>query len=129
MKKLALIAAAVLMSAPAMADITGVWQTAPGDTGGWLHVKVYDCAGAACGKIVKAFDKTGKNLPDYKNLGVVMLKDMKSADGVNYSGGTIWAPDRDKTYKSKIRLNGNTLSVKGCISFICRDGGTWKRVN
>jgi uncharacterized protein (DUF2147 family) len=28
-----------------------------------------------------------------------------------------------------MQLNGNTLSVRGCVLGICRDGGTWTRVN
>jgi uncharacterized protein (DUF2147 family) len=26
-------------------------------------------------------------------------------------------------------LNGDTLAVRGCVLGICRDGGTWTRVN
>ena len=53
---------------------------------------------------------------------------MKSKGNGKYGGGKIWAPDRDKTYSSKLVLSGDQLQVKGCILIICRDGGTWQRV-
>jgi len=50
--------------------------------------------------------------------------------GGDYGRGKIWAPDRDKTYASRMHLEGDRLSVSGCIlgGAICRDGGTWRRV-
>ena len=56
-----------------------------------------------------------------------MVKDMTSKDGTKYSGGTIWDPQDDKTYKSKMHLNGNELDVKGCVSVFC-SGQAWMRV-
>jgi len=44
-----------------------------------------------------------------------------------YSSGKIWAPDVDKTYRSKMALNGNTLKVSGCVGPICRSQN-WTRV-
>jgi uncharacterized protein (DUF2147 family) len=49
-------------------------------------------------------------------------------DGI-YGDGKVWSPDRDKTYNSKMRLKGDGLAVEGCVVGICRDGGTWTRVN
>ncbi|MCR9114486.1 MAG: DUF2147 domain-containing protein, partial [Rhodobacteraceae bacterium] len=42
--------------------------------------------------------------------------------------GKVYSPDRGKTYKSKLVLNGKTLKVSGCVLGICRDGGTWQKV-
>lgn len=106
----------------------GLWRTAPGDTGGVLHVSIYDCGNALCGVIRKAVDKAGKEVTDYEHLNRRMLWDM-SADGNGaYSGGKIWAADRGKTYTSKMSLNGNGLEVKGCVLGICR-GQMWTRLN
>ena len=45
-----------------------------------------------------------------------------------YAGGTIWAPDTDKTYSSKMTLKGDVLLVKGVIAvFFCR-GQNWTRL-
>jgi len=47
----------------------------------------------------------------------------------SYAGGTIWAPDKNKTYKSKMKLGGNgSLVVKGCVAFVCRSQ-TWTPLN
>jgi uncharacterized protein (DUF2147 family) len=44
------------------------------------------------------------------------------------SGGTIWGPEHDKTYKSKMTLKGDDLDVEGCISIVC-SGQDWKGFN
>jgi len=53
---------------------------------------------------------------------------MERDDGVSFSGGTIWDPEKDKIYKSKIEFSGDDLDVEGCIGFICI-GQDWKRLN
>jgi len=45
---------------------------------------------------------------------------MKPKGGGSYTGGRIWAPDVDKTYRSKMALSGNRLKVSGCVGPICR---------
>jgi len=129
MKKFVLVAA-LLLAGPAFAgNEAGKWQTAPGETGGYLHVQISSCGANVCGTIVGAVDKDGKLDPAYKHLGKPIIWDMK-ADGDNsYGGGKVWAPDTDKTYKSKMSLSGNTLTVKGCVAggLICR-GQDWKRM-
>lgn len=130
MKKLALIAAAILISTPVMAadPVFGTWQTAKDDNGNYGHIEVAQCGNKICGKLVKSFKSDGSAGPT-ENIGKNIIWDMKSDGGGAYSGGKIWSPDRDKTYKSKMRMTGNKIAVKGCIAFICRDGGTWTRVN
>ncbi|GAA6179209.1 MULTISPECIES: DUF2147 domain-containing protein [unclassified Shimia] len=130
MKKTLLAAAMTFAGATvAFADpVEGTWQTEPGDTGGYLHVQIAPCGSAICGNISKAFDGSGAAIADYEHLGKKMLWDMSANGGGAYSGGKIWAPDADKTYKSKMSLAGNKLTVKGCVAVICR-GQDWKRVN
>ena len=108
----------------------GTWKTAPGDTGGYLHVIVGACGSDICGTIKAAYDKDGAIQTDYEHLGKKMIWDMNSDGDGQYGGGKIWAPDSDKTYKSKMQLSGNTLEVKGCVAggLICR-GQDWSRVN
>ena len=53
---------------------------------------------------------------------------LQAKGGGSYSGGKIWAPDTDKTYRSKMTLSGNALKVSGCVGPICR-GQTWTRLN
>ncbi|TLP67867.1 DUF2147 domain-containing protein [Parasedimentitalea maritima] len=124
------MAMVVGLAGVASADpVAGVWRTAPGETGGYLHVNIAPCGSAICGRIDSAYDKSGTVQSDYEHLGKKMLWDM-SGDGEGYySGGKIWAPDADKTYASKMSLSGNTLEVKGCVAggLICR-GQDWTRI-
>ena len=108
---------------------SGVWKTEEDDKGAYLEVTIAPCesdSSKTCGKITNAITKQGVD-PKYPNLGKLMVKDMESADGVDYSGGTIWDPVHDKTFKSTMHLRGDDLDVKGCVSIIC-SGQDWKRV-
>ncbi len=129
MRNAVLAATAVIFSAGAsLADpVEGLWKTQPGDTGGYLHVAVSKCGDALCGVIKQAFKEGGDVSEGYEHLGKRMIWDMTSDGGGAYSGGKIWAPDRNKTYKSKMALNGNTLKVSGCVAIVCRSQ-TWNRV-
>ncbi len=112
------------------APVDGTWRTEPGDTGGYLHVEIAPCGEAICGTITKAFKEGGAPDTAYEHLGKRMIWDMNDNGGGSFSGGKIWAPDSDKTYKSKMSLDGGTLTVKGCVAggLICR-GQKWQRVN
>ena len=78
-----------------------------------------------CGTITQAFTKDGPD-SDYPNLGKPIVWDMHSKDGIKFSGGKIWDPEHDKTYKSKMTLKGDDLDVEGCVSIVC-SGQDWKR--
>ena len=131
MKKsnLALTGAALIMSAifagPALADpVHGSWKSAPGDDGAYIHVKISSCGSKICGKITKVIGNDESTA-----VGKSIIKNMSSSGDGKYSGGTIWAPDKDKTYKSKMTLKGNKLKVAGCVAggLICRSQ-TWTRL-
>ena len=127
-----LIVAVTFAAAPVMAiagGADGVWKTQRSDAGAYLEVTIGPCASdpaKTCGKISKAFTKQGVD-PKYENLGKLMVKDMKSDDGMSYSGGTIWDPEDNKTYSSKMHLKGEDLDVEGCVTIFC-SGQHWKRV-
>ena len=129
MKKLCFAATMAMMTTgAAFADpVEGLWKTEPGDTGGYLYVTMAKCGDAICGTIKQAFKASGVNSDGYEHLGKRMIWDMKTKSGGAYSGGKIWAPDRDKTYKSKLQLNGDTMEVSGCVLVVCRDQN-WTRV-
>lgn len=130
MKKTFLAVAMTLAGATAsFADpVEGIWKTAANDAGEYLHVKVAACGNQICGTVHEAYSASGTANSGYEHLGKKMIWDMGADGGGAYSGGKIWAPDADKTYKSKMSLNGNTLKVKGCISVVCRSQN-WTRVN
>lgn len=127
MTKFALAAAIACLATTGLADpIHGVWKTQPGDEGNYAHVTLANCGEMICGTLGKAYDSSGKSVSSDK-VGKRMVWDMKSDGNGAYSGGKIWAPDRDKTYRSKMALNGNALKVSGCVGPICRSQ-TWTRV-
>ncbi len=129
MKRIFSMAAlAAVLAGPAAADpILGMYQTQPGDTGSFAHVEIYQCEANICGVIRKAFDGSGKQIKS-ENVGKRMIWDMRAQGGGNYGKGKIWAPDRDKTYSSKMELSGSKLKVSGCVLGICR-AQNWRRVN
>jgi len=121
--------ATVALAGPVPDPVAGTWKTAPGDTGGYLHVTIAPCGSDICGTIKAAYDKDNAVQAGYEHLGKKMLWNMTADGGGSYSGGKIWAPDADKTYSSKMSLNGNRLEVKGCVAggLICR-GQDWTRI-
>ncbi|MFT7594241.1 MAG: hypothetical protein ACI8R4_001559 [Paracoccaceae bacterium] len=127
-----LILSAVLglgLAGMAAADpVDGTWKTVPDDNGDYGHINVGACGSKICGTLVRSFDSSGAETHS-SNVGKKIVWDMVAQGDGYYSGGKIWSPDRDKTYKSKMTLSGSKLSVEGCVMMICRDGGTWSRVN
>lgn len=118
---------AVFGSAAVAEPVLGIWQTRKDDNGNYGHVEITPCGPAVCGTLVKAFNGEGKEIKS-DNVGKRIVWDMKAGANGVYSGGKIYSPDRDKTYNGDMTLNGNSLSVRGCVLGICRDGGTWARV-
>ena len=128
MKVFALAAALVMVAGAAFADpVEGVWQTKKDDNGNFGHVEIKPCGPAFCGTLIKAFDSEGKPR-ESDNIGRKIVWDMVAKGDGNYEDGKVWSPDRDKTYNSYMILEGNGLTVKGCVLGICRNGGTWKRL-
>ncbi|MGC6526720.1 MAG: DUF2147 domain-containing protein [Paracoccaceae bacterium] len=107
--------------------IFGTWQTSQDDNGNFGHIEVSACDQNICGVLKKSFNAEGKAI-ESKNTGTRIIWGMVNKGGGKYGDGKIYSPDRDKTYGSKLALNGDSLKVSGCIAFICRDGGTWVRV-
>ncbi|MCP5087149.1 MAG: DUF2147 domain-containing protein [Rhodobacteraceae bacterium] len=128
MKRILLAGAIALLPVAGFADdVFGTWKTTPDDNNNFGHIKVAACGSKICGTLVKAFGDDGNEI-ESENVGKKIIWDMKADGDGYYSGGKVWSPDRDKTYKSKMRLTGNQLGIKGCVLGICRDGGKWTRV-
>ncbi|MFN6925782.1 MAG: DUF2147 domain-containing protein [Tabrizicola sp.] len=128
MKTTFLAATLALFATAALADpVEGVWQTRKDDNGNYGHVEIKPCGQAFCGVLIKAFNGEGKEI-DSPNIGRKIVWDMVPYPNGLYDDGKIYSPDRDKTYNGDMTLTGDSLSVRGCVLGICRDGGTWKRV-
>ena len=122
------VLALILWGGAAMAadPVVGMYKTQPGDDGAFGHVEIYECGAEICGVIRRGFNAEGKEVST-PNIGKRMIWDMRAEGNGAYGGGRIWAPDRDKTYKSKMSLSGNTLKVSGCVFGICRSQ-VWTRL-
>lgn len=121
---LALIAGAALAADP----VEGLWQTMPDDNGKFGHVAIAPCGAKLCGTLLRSFDASGAEVAS-ANIGRQIVWDMVPDGNGNYGGGTVWAPDRDKTYRAKMQLSGDGLAVSGCVlgGVICR-AADWTRV-
>lgn len=117
----------VLGAGAAWADpVAGVWKTEPGDEGAYGHVTIVPCGAKICGTLTAGFDAAGNPI-SAPEIGRRMIWDMEARGDGRYAGGKVWAPDRDKTYRSKMALRGSTLKVSGCVGPICR-GQIWTRI-
>ena len=119
-----------MLSAPAIhaADpLTGVWQTQPGRDGGFGHVEIRPCGGGLCGRVVRTFDARGQAVAA-SDLGAAILSDVLPTGDGTYAKGRITNPETGRSYTARLTLRGDQLDVGGCIMMICRNAGTWQRV-
>ena len=113
-------------SAATSDPVYGLWQTQPGDDGSYGQVEIAACGSTICGTLVRGFDADGRQ-GGSDVIGRKIVWDMAPRGDGFYGGGKIWAPDRDKTYSSKMQLDGNRLKVSGCVAVVCRSQ-VWTRV-
>ncbi|MRX49102.1 DUF2147 domain-containing protein [Paracoccus sp. S-4012] len=127
MHRLALAAALALAAGAAQAQgIGGIFQTQANDNGDVGMVQFAPCGDRWCGTLIKSFHADGTEFQS-PNTGRNIVSDMQDNGGGAFSGGRIWDPGSDRTYSSKMTLDGGTLKVQGCIAVICRTQ-TWVRV-
>ncbi|MEM6637335.1 MAG: DUF2147 domain-containing protein [Pseudomonadota bacterium] len=127
LKSLALVFAVAAAPAFAADPLEGVWQSSPDDNGNFGHIEVSACGEAFCGTLVRAYNSSGQQV-ESPNVGRQIIWDMQALGDGRYGRGKIYAPDRDRTYGSKLQLSGDGLAVSGCVLGVCRNGGTWQRV-
>lgn len=122
MKALILAACALALSAgAALADpALGRWSTQPDDNGNSGVVEIATCGNRLCGTLVESRRSDGSVFQS-ANQGRQIVWDMEPRGNGQYRDGQIWAPDRDQTYRSRMDLAGDRLTVAGCVLFICRD--------
>jgi uncharacterized protein (DUF2147 family) len=130
MRKLTVLASLLaVLAAPALADpVHGTWKTLPDDNGNFGHVRMETCEnGKICGALIASFNGAGERIQS-PNLGRQIVWDMEPQGNGAYGKGKVYAPDRDKTYNSKMELRGNTLGVSGGVFGIWRES-QWTRIN
>lgn len=131
---LAVLCAALASTAQAD-EVHGIWQSEAGDTGSFILVEIAPCATDAaklCGIIIDTGNVVPANADPKRReelVGKFVIRDMEPDGAGEWDNGTIWAPDDDKTYDSKMQLKDGTLEVSGCVlaGLICR-GQDWTRV-
>jgi uncharacterized protein (DUF2147 family) len=121
---------AVGISSHAMADggASGIWVM----DNGKVTVRIAPCGPNLCGTIValaKPLNKQGKPKVDKKNpdpalrnrpiVGLTILSNMEPKSD-NKWAGTIYNADDGRTYSSYMKLSGDSMKVKGCVTFICK---------
>lgn len=124
---------------PAWSEVvSGVFKTNPSEeTGGYLHISFGACPDnkeLSCGIIKTAIRKDGSENAEYEHLSQLMVWDMKDAGDGKYKSGKIWDPSESnadgskKIYSSKMEINGDILTVSGCILFFCK-GQDWQKLD
>ena len=89
----------------------GMWKSERVETGEYIHVKIAKCGDNLCGEIKDVVGNDNRTI-----IGHDIILGMQIKGNGKYAGGTIWAPDTDKTYSSKMTLKGDALLVKGVIA-------------
>jgi len=133
----ALVAAVPLGQAQAKAgEPYGTWSM------GKVAIKVADCGGKLCGTIVGLKEpiskidgkpKVDRENPDVSKrkrplMGLAVLIGMKPA-GEGKWQGAIYNPDDGNTYSASIKVDGDTLKVKGCVVGILCKSNNFVRID
>ncbi len=126
------------LAGPALADLQGIWAMSDGK----VTVKVDDCGGNLCARIVDLKEPIskidGKPKVDRENpdptkrnrplIGLSILIGMKPT-GDNFWKGAIYNPDDGKTYSATVRYDGRSIKVKGCVAGVLCKTNTFVRSN
>ncbi|WP_411342235.1 DUF2147 domain-containing protein [Sphingopyxis sp. J-6] len=127
----ALIAVPTMAAAPA--SISGRWKT---DDGKGI-VAMAPCGAKMCGRIERLLIKEpaggqrdernpDKQKRDRKVAGLQIYWDLVPAgDGWKGEG---YSPEDGRYYKAHLRVKGNKMTMKGCVSVFCRTV-TWTRMS
>lgn len=126
-------AAPTLAAAP-----SGIWSMSNGK----VTVRVSDCSGNLCAKIVGLKEPIskidGKAKVDRENpdpdkrtrplIGLSILIGMKPAGDGKWQGA-IYNPDDGKTYSATVRHDGGTMKVQGCVASVFCKTNTFVKAN
>jgi len=128
MKRMILAIALGMVTSHAFAQdaAIGTWQTQP-DEGSFAYIDMAPCGAAICGTIARTFDDTGEYQSE--NLGRQIVIDMVPQGDGTYEG-SVWRPSNDRIYIGRMELEGNQLTLRGCVAgglFCARQ--TWVRIN
>jgi uncharacterized protein (DUF2147 family) len=119
-------------------NIIGTWKTVS-DEGAdkgkdKSYIEIFEKGGAYFGKITRLLlkpqdtlcDKCKGDLKDKPVVGLVNVQNMRKTGsmdgelGAEYADGTIMDPESGKTYKCKMWVKDDVLTVRGYIAFVYR---------
>lgn len=135
----AAIAMLTISNCALAAEAEGTWVS---DDGG-LKVRLSDCGGKLCGKVVwlgEPIDEaTGRPKTDKRNpdpakrgrplIGLKVVNDMKP-NGPNTWSGTIYNADDGNIYQAHLKIEDeHTAHLQGCVLGVLCKSRTWQRVN
>ena len=125
--------------------VTGTWKTVS-DEGvnkgkADSYLEIFEKGGAYFARIAKLLldppdkvcDKCKGDLKDKPLIGMVIMSDMKKTGSIDkdfgdeYAGGEIMAPNDGKSYRCKIWVKGDVMTVRGYVAFFHRTQN-WYRV-
>lgn len=118
--------AASALAAHASDPAVGVWKTEPDRKNLTSHIEVRQCGPNLCGKVLRAFDPSGKEVKT-KHVGKDLFWGVQPKGNGVYENGTVIVPLLNVKAKAGMRLNGRKLTVSGCKGRLC-DGQTWSRL-
>lgn len=126
--------AAITASEAEQPSPIGTWETIDDSTGeAKSHVKIYERDGKLYGKIIKPLrnpdatcDKCTGDDKGKPIKGLIIMWALQW-DGSAWSGGKIFDPEKGKTYRCKIWIEGKDLKVRGYWGPFFRTQ-TWHRV-
>lgn len=133
MKRTAITAASILITIamPALASAQGALEGHWRNPKGSVTVRVGPCGDGYCGTVVQASAKakeTAARGGTAHLIGTQILSDMHP-NGTGIFKGQVFDPKRNIHAPATIRLDGDTLVVKGClIAFVCKEQ-RWTRVS
>lgn len=102
----------------------GVWLTEPDGKGQRAHVVSSRCGSNYCGTITHVFDRNGAPV-SAPTVGQRVFWDMQ-ASGDTFNGRA-YVPAHRREYAARMKVNGNQMTVKGCLGPICQSQN-WSRV-
>jgi uncharacterized protein (DUF2147 family) len=142
MMRLGFLAAAMLAAVPLGQALARVGEPYGTWSMGKVSIKVTECGGKLCGTIVGLKEpiskidgkpKVDRENPDVSKrkrplIGLAVLIGMKPAGDGKWQGA-IYNPDDGNTYSASIRVEGDTLKVKGCVAGILCKSNSFVRID
>jgi uncharacterized protein (DUF2147 family) len=127
MKRILAISFSLGLAGFAWADpAEGIWQTEPDRKNLISYIEIRQCGDRICGRILKAFDRTGKEVRT-PNIGKELFWGMVPHGDGGYSDGTAWVPLLDVKVRASMQLTGGRLKIRACKGPVC-ETLNWTRI-